>query len=298
MKRKIHKSRRVNAGPNSFRKTKKLLRKHGVGMKSSKRQKYGYRAGSAGSHAARVLVEHFRKKNPDMVGWSPTRAGARKVAANARKNYTGVRIKKEVFKAYGAADPGPGRIGYVVTAKSRKNSAGVHRQKKRCVRKNPDAEVKAAQHMFKKFHGRKSTGSRIVDQTRVVPSTLADCGRMVELVVDDGSPKGARITFPVSTKVRCATTGDGGQLYFVGGDQAIGLRPFGVTLPKDHVDLGDCVSIAYHTSKDFHNFEPSDYEHAFGEEGGECPTLHYDVHSKRLYLTGGTYRVKREGIVN
>lgn len=57
------KKRKRNAGPHSFRKTKKLLGKHGYKTKSSQRRKYAMRAGTAGSGAARVLVDHYRKKN-------------------------------------------------------------------------------------------------------------------------------------------------------------------------------------------------------------------------------------------
>jgi hypothetical protein len=65
-----------NAGKYSYRKTKKLLNKHGYGTKSSARQKYVTKSGKAGSFAARTLVDHHSKKqNPPMkklkksTGW-------------------------------------------------------------------------------------------------------------------------------------------------------------------------------------------------------------------------------------
>lgn len=65
-----------NAGKYSFRKTKKLLKKHGHGVKSSQRRKHVTKAGKAGSWAARHLVDHYSKKeNPPMkklkksTGW-------------------------------------------------------------------------------------------------------------------------------------------------------------------------------------------------------------------------------------
>jgi hypothetical protein len=165
---------------------------------------------------------------------------------------------------------------------------------------NPtQSDLDAAARMFTKFHGKEPGHVTTVDQLRVTPAVLADCGRLVELVFK--RPGFVREVYPFAEsngrQVRVATTGDGGQLYFVGGDQEIDLRGGGFTLPKDHVWLGTCVSIAYHTSKDFHNFKPSDYGHKFGDEGGLKPEGGYDVHSKRLYLIGGDYRVKREGIV-
>jgi hypothetical protein len=68
-------------------------------------------------------------------------------------------------------------------------------------------------------------------------------------------------------------------------------------LPKDHVEIGPCVEICYHTKKGFHQFEPIDYYHKFGKPGGVAPVLNYDVLNRRPYLSGGTYHVKPEGIV-
>ena len=155
-----------------------------------------------------------------------------------------------------------------------------------------DVQLKAAERMYTKFHGRKPKGHSIVEQARVIPSVLSDLGKMIELEV---RPLGT-LKFN-GTGVRLGVTGEGGQLYFVKGDQSISLA--GIPHKgKDHVDLGFAHKIVYLTSKDFHNFEPSEYVHRFGEEDRIRPTAHYDVRSKRLYLTGGNYQVRREGIVN
>lgn len=168
--------------------------------------------------------------------------------------------------------------------------------KRKAARKRNGSELESAATMFKKFHGKQATKVKTVQQLRVTPSVLADCGRMVDIVVAVGTGEGKRLPF---RGTRLGVTGEGGQLYFVGGDQAINLKQFPHVSPsKDQVDIGEVVTICYHTSKDFHNFEPSDYEHEFGEEGGARPLLAYDVRSKRLYLIGGDYVVKREGIVN
>jgi hypothetical protein len=80
----------------------------------------------------------------------------------------------------------------------------------------------------------------------------------------------------------------------------VDLAVFGLDkhLPKDHVTLGPVAKIAYFTSKAFHDFTPSVYEHQFGEDSGVLPLLHYDVRNKRLYMTGGSYQVRPEGIVD
>jgi hypothetical protein len=187
---------------------------------------------------------------------------------------------------------------------ARKVRAAVRGAKKK--RKNPvelesiahlgEAEAEAAQ-MFERFHGEPPT--RAIDLVEEVAyrKVLAKCGKLLELrVLDDAdyelclTPKGVDVY----------ATPDGGQLYFIGGDQAIDIEALGLghMLPKDHLCLGRCFYIAYHTAKDFHDFQPTDYEHQFGEETGELPALNYDVLNRRIYLTGGAYQVKREGIVN
>jgi hypothetical protein len=164
---------------------------------------------------------------------------------------------------------------------------------------NPsESDLDAVARMYTQFHGRPPKEWRTVTQKRVTPDVLADLGRLIELRFRRPGYHD-KLTFPESgpRSVRVATTGNGGQLYFVGGDQEIDLRGAGFELPKDHVCLGKCHTIVYFTSKDFHNFEPSEYIHHFGDEGGERPHGGYDIPSKRLYLIGGDYRVKREGIV-
>ena len=178
-----------------------------------------------------------------------------------------------------------------------KRKAVARKPSKPSKRKRNGSEMESAAKMFKKFHGKQATKVKTVEQLRVTPSVLADCGKLVDLVVatDDGT--GVRLTF--NGGVRLGVTGNGGQLYFVGGDQAINLRQFPHVSPlKDQAELGEAVSICYSTSKDFHNFEKSDYEHEFGEEGGARPLVAYDVRSKRLYFVGGDYIVKRPGIID
>ena len=227
---------------------------------------------------------------------------AKELAARRRRRNATIRQLKKTLKR--AGHDTRTRRQVVRTAK------GYARARKlvRAERRNParrrnqetkDRELIAAEKMFHKFTGRRSKGHQIVEQVRVTPSALADLGRMVELTVHKDGEK-AILHFN-GTGVRLGATGDGGQLYFVKGDQAISTNGHA---GKDHLDLGTAHRIVYFTSKDFHNFEPSEYSHKFGEEDVKDhrpprrPTLHYDVRSKRLYLTGGAYRVKREGIVN
>ncbi|HZT36622.1 MAG TPA: hypothetical protein VFA28_01900 [Bryobacteraceae bacterium] len=168
-------------------------------------------------------------------------------------------------------------------------------------RRNPAEDLsgeEAAAALSEAFHGRPAHEARDYVEEVAERQVLTDLGRLIELRVwldeDD------YIALKPKAGVRVACSPDGGQIYFVGGDQAVELDAIGLekSLPKDHLALGACDYICYHTSKDFHDFEPVDYEHQFGEETGDLPILNYDVLNKRLFLTGGSYQVKRAGIVN
>jgi hypothetical protein len=172
-------------------------------------------------------------------------------------------------------------------------------------RRRNGASADAAE-LFETFHGAPSTGYTEYEIPAAHPTDLADLGRLIELSVwvDEDDLQDFR---PTSGNVRVAcvpvrVAGEliGSQIYFIGGDQAVNLDPLGLADPvlKDHVMIGPCQYIAYHTSKDFHDFKPVDYEHQFGEETGSLPYLGYDTRNKRIYLIGGAYQVKRPGILN
>jgi hypothetical protein len=150
---------------------------------------------------------------------------------------------------------------------------------------------------YESFHGRQARQLQEREEKVLVRTDFAKCGRLLDLTVwlDEDRPV---VLTPKGVNV--VTSGDGGSLYFQGGDQQLPLESLGLAeyLPKDYVRVGEVEKIAYHTQKGFHNFEPRDYEHEFGEEGGELPTLNYDTLNKLFFLTGGSYSVRPEGIVN
>jgi hypothetical protein len=164
--------------------------------------------------------------------------------------------------------------------------------------KRNGSELAAAAELSEQFHGRPPRRVREHEEPAEQRLVLADLGalREIEIETDDG----ARALLTFGRGVRLASSPDGGQLYLVGDGQQIDLEALGLAaqLPKDHISVGEAVSITYHTSKAFHDFDPSDYQHEFGEEGGTRPRVNYDTTNKRLYLSGGSYQVKPEGIVN
>jgi hypothetical protein len=151
--------------------------------------------------------------------------------------------------------------------------------------------------MYETFHGKKP--GRIVEYDELInfPQHFAELGRLVELRINlDSHNRKFPFTSFGNCKVVC--TPDGENIYFVGGDQKIDLGNLDIGGDKDMVELGPCVYICYHTTKDFHDFTPIDYFHEFGEEDGIQPMLAYDRLNQKLFLMGGNYQVKREGIVN
>ena len=159
-----------------------------------------------------------------------------------------------------------------------------------------DAEA-AAVEMFRQFHGEDPTRATDYEHKVAYRSTLAKLGRLLELRALDDQDYETTLE-PRGVEVYCSP--DGGQIYFIGGDQALDVDALGLAdaMPKDLLTIGRCFYIAYHTTKDFHNFDPTDYEHQLGEVSGELPTLIYDTLNRSISFSGGAYKVKREGIVN
>jgi len=159
------------------------------------------------------------------------------------------------------------------------------------------AELAEAAALSEQFHGRPAKSATVIEEEDKHAGALADLGRLVSLTVilADGRP--AELEF--SRAVHLAANGAAGQLYFLGGDQRINLAALGIDAPgKDVVTVGEAAGVVYHTSKAFHDFEPIDYTHEFGEESGVRPTLLYDTINGRLSLSGGNYQVRPEGITD
>lgn len=171
------------------------------------------------------------------------------------------------------------------------------RKKKKTGRRNSEGGMDAAARKFEEFHGKPP--SRIVDYAEAMRyrENFAEMGKLKELrfCFDDKNRDFPLLDFK-GTQAVC--TPDGSNIYFIGGDQSISLETLNISSDKDLIELGPCTYIKYHTVKGFHDFEPTDYWHRFGEEDGIQPVLAYDRLNKWLLLMGGNYRVRPEGIVN
>lgn len=161
-------------------------------------------------------------------------------------------------------------------------------------RHNPD-DMSGSDGMYRTFHGRAPNRTIEYDETLEYRSEFAELGKLLELRFRDG---GNTITLTDFKACQLACTPDGRNLYFVGGNQSVSLEDLGIESDKDYIELGECTYIKYFTRKGFHDFEPVEYWHKLGEEDGIRPVLAYDSINRKLFLLGGNYECKPEGIVN
>jgi hypothetical protein len=272
-----------NAGKYSYRKTKKLLRKHGYTMKSSKRRKYGTRAGSSGSVAARRLVDFYRENGPK-------KRKSKKISAATIAAY------QKIF-------------GGKISKGALEQIVRDHRRNRGPVRKNPLDEAKAA---YKTFHGRDPEKIVVTNERVHHHKYLSGIGELVRMVIVTPDGRG-RVTLTFSDgKTLLAQNEKKNQLFIRGGDQSVDLAQFGIHAPVHEKEvLGELQQIRYFTRKD--HLRPADggtavYRHNFSNmrelklRGKRVsrrwtkPTVIYDTVDKLLEIAGGAYTIPAEGI--
>jgi hypothetical protein len=184
-----------------------------------------------------------------------------------------------------------------------RRKAGGHQNPKRKAkratkkrRRNPD-ELDQAEQKFQEFHGKPASRILEYDEMHSYRENFAEMGKLIELRFNLNA---ANMDFPLTHFADCQAvcTPDGANIYFIGGDQRVDFEALEIASDKDMVELGSCTYISYRTVKGFHDFEPTSYWHRFGEEDGILPLLTYDRLNRNLFLIGGNYRVRPEGIVN
>lgn len=160
-----------------------------------------------------------------------------------------------------------------------------------------------ADNLYAKFHGRGPTQTTEVRTVISSRSDLAELGELCELDVHLMTDEKVKLKFPLSGRnvIMLASSPDGRQLYFEGGNQYVDLdqlRMGGSEWLRDSMALGVLMVVTYRTEKGFDKFELTDYFHKLGEETGQKPVLTYDTINHLLSVHGGQYQVKPEGIVN
>lgn len=158
-------------------------------------------------------------------------------------------------------------------------------------RKNP---LESAASLSEAWHGRPSKSIEEVTEKIHTHSVLTKLGRLMEIGIADGKYE---IPIAFGKGVTLCSSEDGRQLYLVGGNQEVDVKPFDVPLDKDLVVLGEASSITYWTAKMHLNEEdktPGPYRHEFADENGERPTVLYECLNHLVLLAGGTYNIKRD----
>jgi hypothetical protein len=166
--------------------------------------------------------------------------------------------------------------------------------------RNPDdGELREAERLYETFHGREPREILAIQESSETRGEYTALGDLIELTMI--SPTGDTVL--VSFKgdgVRLASSPEGEQLYLIGGNQDLSssLRMFGADEAKDLIDLGEAKQIVYEAAKWQTDFTAQEWKHDFGEEGGVRPRGFYDQLKQRIFFAGGTYQVKRPGIVD
>jgi hypothetical protein len=169
-------------------------------------------------------------------------------------------------------------------------------------RNNPETSAD----LYSDFHGKPSTQEIVYESEEFERTSFAELGTLIEIKVKcrNGSVVSINAAAPDSGNleeiVKLASSPDGRQLYFIGGDQSVDVKKFGLGVKdiRDNMLLGTIEEITYETEKGFHKFQKTQYFHKLGEETGVKPVLAYNPQNETLSVVGGQYVVKDVGICN
>lgn len=201
---------------------------------------------------------------------------------------------------------------YEVIEYTKPNPTANSRQPKASTKRtNPSTQARAAK-LYEQFHGAPSNEvievieaygatPAVVEKVKgmIPPEDFAKLGDLVKLIIaQPGATRGDEIEFGANERPILASNADADQLYIIAGNQNVTPLLKGLRASDVLVDLGELVQVEYQTRKRMDKFQPVVYYHKLGEETGERPRLLFDRERKHLYIVGGNYKVKPEGITN
>lgn len=155
--------------------------------------------------------------------------------------------------------------------------------------------AEAARAVSEEFHGRKVREMVPVTERRHYHKFLAELGELTLLVIH--TPDGRhKVELTQFAGALLCTNEDKNQLFIKGGDQTVNLRDFGVRDPHEKEHLGELRKIAYFTDKEHLGDEggEADYHHSFSKP---YPHVDFRTRDTHLEISGGRYKITREGIV-
>jgi hypothetical protein len=225
------------------------------------------------------LRERWAKKNPAQAAIVRRKLAALKLKLKRGKNPIPAALAR--FAASVAA-------GYV----------GAKAAKKAAAKKaNPKHASPKARKVYAMFHGTKPRKKTIYKATRArLPGKdFAKIGDLISLTVGNH-----KVSFEKDKVAPIVVTDAKAQkLFLLGGNQNLSaLKPVNMAPPGGLHDMGELSQIEYYSRKKFDDFRPTIYFHDLGEENGVRPRLMYDPKARQMYIAGGDYKIKAEGIVN
>jgi len=178
---------------------------------------------------------------------------------------------------------------------------------KRRGRKNQEempVETEQAVRLFEGFHGRAPEEILELQRSATMRLDYTALGELVAIGLGQPEQHGGALvnhwdkenclTFE-GDDVKLASAPNGEQLYLIGGNQDCSDcfdAVEGLDEQKDLIDLGDAGFVVYDARKAHSNFEPVEWIHEFGEEGGTLPRLLYDRLRRELFFAGGNYTIQ------
>jgi hypothetical protein len=271
-----------------------------------------------------VEVLHPVQENPCRVK-NPAELllmGANPICAHNHPSYDALPVKEKL--AFGRLGLGKAQLRSAADIHRARNLVkSVERQKNRFP--NPgvdvapgfspasgDATLKGgatARDLYERFTEEESTRYTVTDEPHIPAGDYALLGDFIVLRVKptaSGSVEYIQeILFPAAD-IKVISDPKGRPIHFAGSGQDLSpadIRRF-TSDAGERPELGVCESIVYLAPK-WHQAVPPEqrgkeieWEHKFGEDGGEKPRLYYRRDCRRLELKGGSYHVEGAGIVN
>ena len=158
---------------------------------------------------------------------------------------------------------------------------------------------------FWDFRGREPKGTRMMEARPQTPTTLAELGGLVELVIDRETAKRHKLGL-LGLKLR--TNDDGDYIWkfnpaevtlAADGDCELHIvgyyrkRPIELQRGVSHF-LAEVAGVTYRAEKPHLHKGVNNYNHEYAEGGGEYPRLFYK--DGYIFFRGGTYSLSEDGI--
>lgn len=246
----------------------------------------------------KCAISKTAKSNPAelLIFGNPSKRESQKAARERAERIRGARL--------GARPNSTHKAGCPCFACKHERRIGRANPRRRRRDRNP-SETEQAVKLFESFHGHDARGVVEKQVSAAVRKDYAALGPLIALghgEIDATSAylahhweKYPHIDFSEDKVMLAGAPAPAGskksrQLYCIGGNQNLSsvLHRFTQDTQKDFIDLGACSFVVYFTRK-APDFEPAEYCHKFGEDGGSLPQLMYDKLRKQIFFVGGDY---------